>query len=74
MANTGQANSGGSQFFIVYGDGQLPPQYTAFGSIDPAGLEVVDSIARAGHDGSLDPSPGGGAPVQPVTIESAVVT
>ena len=74
MANTGQPNSGGSQFFMVYGDGQLPPQYTAFGSIDPAGLEVVDGVARAGHDGSLDPSPGGGAPVEPVTIESATVS
>lgn len=71
MANTGQPNTSGSQFFMVYGDGQLPPQYTAFGSIDPAGLEVVDTIARAGHDGSLDPSPGGGAPIAPVTIETA---
>ncbi|GAA3235288.1 peptidylprolyl isomerase [Pseudonocardia petroleophila] len=73
MANTGQPNSGGSQFFMVYGDGELPPQYTAFGSIDPAGLEVVDTIARAGHDGSLDPSPGGGAPVEPVVIETATI-
>ena len=73
MANTGQPDSGGSQFFMVYGDGQLPPQYTAFGSIDPAGLDVVDSVARTGHDGSLDPSPGGGAPVEPVTIESATI-
>lgn len=73
MANTGQPNSGGSQFFMVYGDGELPPQYTAFGTIDAAGLQVLDEVARAGHDGSLDPSPGGGAPVQPVTIESAVV-
>lgn len=73
MANSGSPNSGGSQFFMVYGDGQLPPQYTAFGTIDRAGLEVVDEIARAGHDGSLDPSPGGGAPVQTVTIESAAV-
>lgn len=73
MANSGTPNSGGSQFFIVYGDGELPPQYTAFGSIDPAGLEVVDTVAQAGHDGSFDPSPGGGAPVEPVTIEAAVV-
>lgn len=73
MANSGTPNSGGSQFFVVYGDGQLPPQYTAFGSIDPSGLEVVDTVARAGHDGSFDPSPGGGAPVEPVTIETAVV-
>lgn len=73
MANTGQPNSGGSQFFMVYGDGQLPPQYTAFGSIDPAGLAVVDAVAQAGHDGSLDPSPGGGAPVQPVVIDSVTI-
>lgn len=73
MANTGSPNSGGSQFFMVYGDGQLPPQYTAFGSIDAAGLEVVDAAARAGHDGAFDPSPGGGAPVQPVLIESVTI-
>jgi Peptidyl-prolyl cis-trans isomerase (rotamase) - cyclophilin family len=73
MANTGRPNTGGSQFFMVYGDGQLPPQYTAFGSIGPEGLPVVDEIARRGHDGSFDPSPGGGKPVQPVTIEKAVV-
>jgi peptidyl-prolyl cis-trans isomerase B (cyclophilin B) len=71
MANTGSPDSGGSQFFMVYGDGQLPPQYTAFGSIDPEGLQVVDEIARRGHDGSLDPSPGGGKPVEPVVIETA---
>jgi peptidyl-prolyl cis-trans isomerase B (cyclophilin B) len=74
MANTGQPNSGGSQFFMIYGDGDLPPQYTAFGSIDPAGLHVVDTIAKRGSDGSLDPSPGGGKPIKPVTIEKATVS
>ena len=73
MANTGQPNSGGSQFFMIYGDGELPPQYTAFGSITPDGLQVLDTIAKRGSDGSLEPSPGGGKPVQPVTIEKAVV-
>ncbi len=73
MANTGQPNTGGSQFFMIYGDGQLPPQYTAFGSITPAGLQVLDTIAKRGSDGSLEPSPGGGKPVQPVTIEKATV-
>jgi peptidyl-prolyl cis-trans isomerase B (cyclophilin B) len=73
MANTGQPNTGGSQFFMIYGDGELPPQYTAFGSIDPAGLQVIDTIAKRGSDGSLDPSPGGGKPIQPVTIEKATV-
>ena len=73
MANTGQPNTGGSQFFMIYGDGELPPQYTAFGSITPDGLQVLDTIAKRGSDGSLEPSPGGGKPVQPVTIEKAVV-
>jgi peptidyl-prolyl cis-trans isomerase B (cyclophilin B) len=74
MANTGQPNTGGSQFFMIYGDGDLPPQYTAFGSIDPAGLQVIDTIAKRGSDGSLDPSPGGGKPIQPVKIEKATVS
>jgi peptidyl-prolyl cis-trans isomerase B (cyclophilin B) len=73
MANTGQPNTGGSQFFMIYGDGELPPQYTAFGSITPEGLQVLDTIAKRGSDGSLEPSPGGGKPVQPVTIEKAIV-
>lgn len=70
MANTGTPNSGGSQFFLVYGDAQLPPSYTVFATISTAGLEIIDKIARAGHDASLEPSPGGGKPNQPVTITS----
>ncbi|MGH3773932.1 MAG: peptidylprolyl isomerase [Pseudonocardiaceae bacterium] len=73
MANTGQPNSGGSQFFLIYGQTQLPPQYTVFATISPAGLTVLDQIAKAGDDGSLEPSPGGGKPNQPVTITSVDV-
>ncbi len=73
MAKTAAPNSGGSQFFMVYGDAELPPDYTVFGSIAPEGLEVVDRIARTGHDDSLAASAGGGTPVQPVTIEAATV-
>jgi peptidyl-prolyl cis-trans isomerase B (cyclophilin B) len=73
MANTGQPDSGGSQFFLIYGQTQLPPQYTVFATISPAGLKVLDQIAKAGDDGSLEPSPGGGKPNQPVTINSADV-
>jgi peptidyl-prolyl cis-trans isomerase B (cyclophilin B) len=40
------------------------------GTVDEAGLEVLDKIAEAGDDGSFEPSPGGGAPNTPVTIES----
>ncbi len=68
MANTGQPNSGGSQFFLIYGDSQLPPSYTVFATISPAGLKVIEEISKAGSDGSLEPSPGGGKPKQPVTI------
>ena len=37
---------------MIYGDAQLPPQYTVFGSIDAGGLQVLDKIAKAG-DGRL---------------------
>ncbi|MGH3933386.1 MAG: peptidylprolyl isomerase [Pseudonocardiaceae bacterium] len=70
MANTGQPNSGGSQFFLIYGDSRLPPSYTVFATISPDGLTVIDQIAKAGSDESLEPSPGGGKPNQPVTITS----
>ncbi len=72
MANAGP-NTNGSQFFMVYGDGQLPPNYTAFGSISPEGLQVVDAIAKKGHNGSFDQSAGGGAPIEPVQIQTATV-
>jgi peptidyl-prolyl cis-trans isomerase B (cyclophilin B) len=71
MANAGP-NTNGSQFFMVYGDAQLPPQYTAFGTISPEGLQVVDEIARKGQDQSRGATDG--APVEPVTIENAVVS
>ncbi|MDQ2789883.1 MAG: peptidylprolyl isomerase, partial [Actinomycetota bacterium] len=48
-------------------------QYTVFASISPGGLEVLDQVAKAGDDGSLEPSPGGGKPNQPVTITSVDV-
>ena len=72
MANSGQGVDG-SQFFLVWGDSQLPPAYTVVGTVDEAGLAVLDEVAANGNDGSLDPSPGGGAPTVPVTIESVSV-
>ena len=50
MANSG-ANTNGSQFFIVYGDASgLGPQYTAFGTVDEAGLKLIDKVAKTGVD------------------------
>jgi peptidyl-prolyl cis-trans isomerase B (cyclophilin B) len=73
MANSGSPNSTGSQFFLCFVDTQLTPDYTAVGTVDEAGLAVLDEIAAAGNDGSFEPSPGGGAPNTPVTIESMTV-
>jgi peptidyl-prolyl cis-trans isomerase B (cyclophilin B) len=72
MANSGQGFDG-SQFFLVWGDSRLPPAYTVVGTVDEAGLAVLDEVAANGNDGSLDPSPGGGAPNVPVTIGSMTV-
>jgi peptidyl-prolyl cis-trans isomerase B (cyclophilin B) len=68
MANSGQGFDG-SQFFLVYGDSQLPPSYTVLGTIDKAGLKVLDTIADAGIDGGGED----GAPAEDVTIESMKV-
>jgi len=48
MAKTQAPNSGGSQFFMVYGDAQLSPDYSVFGSITDDGLKVLDKVARGG--------------------------
>lgn len=68
MANSG-ANTSGSQFFIVYADTELPPNYTIWGRVT-RGLDIVESIAAVGTvDGSSD-----GLPAQPVFIKSGTVT
>ncbi len=70
MANTGQKHSGGSQFFLVYQDSQLPPSYTPFGTIDAAGMSVLKKIAAAGENTGA----GDGAPNATVVINKASVT
>ena len=73
MANSGSPGSTGSQFFLCFVDTVLSPDYSVVGTVDDAGLAVLDGIAAAGNDGSFEPSPGGGAPNVPVTIESMTV-
>lgn len=72
MANTGAPDTNGSQFFLVFRDSQFPPSYTTFGTIDDAGLKVIDAIAKEGNDGA-HPA-GGGAPNKPVTIEKVTIS
>ncbi|KOV62663.1 peptidylprolyl isomerase [Streptomyces sp. MMG1121] len=72
MANTGQKHTGGSQFFLVYKDSPLPPQYTPFGTISDAGMKVLKKIAAAGAE-AADPSTGNTAPNATVVINKATV-
>jgi peptidyl-prolyl cis-trans isomerase B (cyclophilin B) len=72
MANTGQKHTGGSQFFLVYQDSQLPPSYTPFGSISASGMTVLKKIAAAGAQ-PADQS-GNTAPNATVVINKATVT
>jgi peptidyl-prolyl cis-trans isomerase B (cyclophilin B) len=58
MANSGP-NTNGSQFFLVYKDTQLPPNYTPFGKIT-GGLDVLNNIAAGGENDAN--GPGDGAP------------
>jgi peptidyl-prolyl cis-trans isomerase B (cyclophilin B) len=68
MANAGP-DTNGSQFFLVYKDSALRPNYTIFGTVDPAGMDVLDRIAAAGIAPTPeDPAPVDGAPAQPVRI------
>lgn len=68
MANAG-ANTNGSQFFLVYQDSQLPPNYTVFGTIDETGLATLDKIAEAGVAGGGEDGP----PVQDVQVTSILL-
>lgn len=71
MAKSSQPGSTGSQFFLVYGDSALPPQYTVVGRIAPPGLAVLDKVSAGGDDES-NPA-GGGKPNVPVQIQKAVL-
>ena len=66
MANSGPSTNG-SQFFLVYEDSALPPNYTPFGTITQ-GLDVLEKIAAAGSDESS--GAGDGKPNLPVQIET----
>lgn len=68
MANSGP-DTNGSQFFIVYGNAQLPANYTVFGTVDADSLGRIDTVARAGVQGGGDD----GAPATKVTVTKATV-
>ena len=69
MANSG-ANTNGSQFFLVYKNSTLSPNYTPFGTI-VSGLGVIQAVAKKGSDNSN--GAGDGHPKEPVVIESVTI-
>lgn len=73
MAKTAMPDSAGSQFFLVYADSALPPEYAVLGTIDEPGLAVLDEITDAGAK-SDDPSdPDSQVPANEVQISEATV-
>lgn len=66
MANSGP-DTNGSQFFMVYADSQLQPNYTVFGKITK-GMDVLEKIAKAGSNPKGD-----GAPKKKVTVQDVAI-
>ncbi|TDD91350.1 serine/threonine protein kinase [Actinomadura rubrisoli] len=64
MANAGP-DTNGSQFFIVYGDSPLGPDYTIFGRVT-SGMELVDKVAKAGSGD--ENGQGDGKPKQRIAV------
>jgi len=73
MASTAAGVGGSAQFFICDGaQSFLDGSYAAFGVVIE-GIEVVRDIAAVDHDGSLEPNPGGGKPVEDIIINSITI-
>jgi peptidyl-prolyl cis-trans isomerase B (cyclophilin B) len=68
---SGVADSNGSQFFLVYKDSPLSPDYTPFGKI-VSGLTILQDVGKRGYGPPLN-SAGGGAPKESVEIESVTI-
>ncbi len=71
MANAGGATNG-SQFFLVFKNTTLGPDYTPFGTIT-SGLNILQNVAKAGASCTY-PNSGGGVPKEKVIIDSVSIT
>jgi peptidyl-prolyl cis-trans isomerase B (cyclophilin B) len=70
MANSGGSATNGSQFFLVYKNTSLPPDYTPFGTIT-SGLDILQNVAKAGTSCTFQA--GGGVPKEKVIIKSVTI-
>lgn len=68
MANSGSPGTNGGQFFLVYEDTTLGPNYTIWGEI-VSGIEILEFIAKAGvKGGGVD-----GTPLRTLAIERVTI-
>lgn len=74
MAKTAAPDSAGSQFFLVYADSALPPEYAVLGSVDEPGMAVLGGIADAGAKSDDPADPDSQVPRDEVWVSEAVVT
>lgn len=70
MANSGP-NTNGSQFFLVFADTALKPNYTVFGTMDADSTQVIADIAFQGHDSRY--GDGSGFPHAPTDITAVTL-
>lgn len=70
MANGGGATNG-SQFFLVFKNTTLGPDYTPFGTIT-SGLDILQNVAKAGTSCTYAGA-GGGVPKEKVIIDSVSI-
>ncbi len=69
MANTGEANSNGSQFFITYSrQASLDGKYTVFGEV-VEGMDVVKALTLRTPKPAGQPQPPPGDAITTITIE-----
>jgi peptidyl-prolyl cis-trans isomerase B (cyclophilin B) len=68
MANSGP-NTNGSQFFLVYQDTTLPPNYTRWGIITK-GLNIIKAIAAGGVvGGGTDGTPNTAISIETISVK-----
>ncbi len=72
-AMMGRSNTGSAQFFIVWADSQLPPDYAVVGHLDEGGMKTLDAISKIPTAPGPDGSKESGKPKDPVTIETATI-
>jgi cyclophilin family peptidyl-prolyl cis-trans isomerase len=71
MANSGP-DTNGSQFFIVYQDSQMQPNYSVIGTVT-LGMDVVDKVAAGGAVDANGAATNDGKPKIAITIQTLTV-